>query len=170
MDFISAILNFLSEIWSDFRPFFIVREYEGAVVLRFGRVQREAESGLHWKIPFVDEVLTCMIATETISVKSQSLTTLDDKNIVISAAIKCYVSNPKKYLIKVRDVTDAISDIAQGKIKSIIMAKTWDECRGDIDSEITKLVKPEAVKWGITIDYVTVTDLAIIKTFRLIQE
>jgi regulator of protease activity HflC (stomatin/prohibitin superfamily) len=170
MDFISAILNFLSETWDQVKWWYVIREYEGSVVLRFGKVVKESDPGFHWKIPFIDEVLTCIIATETMTVKSQSLTTKDDKNIVISAVVKCNISNPKKYLIKVKDVTNAISDVTQGKIKDIVMHKTWDECRGDLDGDITKAVKSEAVKWGISVDYVTITDLAIIKTIRLIQE
>jgi membrane protease subunit HflC len=170
MDFISAILNFLSETWDQVKWWYVIREYEGSVVLRFGKVVKESDPGLHWKLPFIDEVLTCIIATETMTVKSQSLTTKDDKNIVISAVVKCNISNPKKYLIKVKDVTNAISDVTQGKIKDIVMHKTWDECRGDLDGDITKAVKSEAIKWGISVDYVTITDLAIIKTIRLIQE
>jgi regulator of protease activity HflC (stomatin/prohibitin superfamily) len=170
MDFISAILNFLSETWDQVKWWYVIREYEGSVVLRFGKVIKESDPGFHWKLPFIDEVLTCIIATETMTVKSQSLTTKDDKNIVISAVVKCNISNPKKYLIKVKDVTNAISDVTQGKIKDIVMHKTWDECRGDLDGDITKAVKSEASKWGISVDYVTITDLAIIKTIRLIQE
>jgi regulator of protease activity HflC (stomatin/prohibitin superfamily) len=170
MDFISAILNFLSETWDQVKWWYVIREYEGSVVLRFGKVVKESDPGFHWKLPFIDEVLTCIIATETMTVKSQSLTTKDDKNIVISAVVKCNISNPKKYLIKVKDVTNAISDVTQGKIKDIVMHKTWDECRGDLDGDITKAVKSEAIKWGISVDYVTITDLAIIKTIRLIQE
>jgi regulator of protease activity HflC (stomatin/prohibitin superfamily) len=170
MDFISAILNFLSETWDQVKWWYVIREYEGSVVLRFGKVIKESDPGFHWKLPFIDEVLTCIIATETMTVKSQSLTTKDDKNIVISAVVKCNISNPKKYLIKVKDVTNAISDVTQGKIKDIVMHKTWDECRGDLDGDITKAVKSEAIKWGISVDYVTITDLAIIKTIRLIQE
>jgi regulator of protease activity HflC (stomatin/prohibitin superfamily) len=171
MDFLSTIFSTLSEAWEQIRPFYVIREYEGAILMRFGKCRvDEHKAGLYWKCPLIDEVLTCFIATETMSVKSQSLTTKDDKNIVISAVVKCNISNPKKYLIKVKDVTNAISDVTQGKIKDIVMHKTWEECRGDIDELITKAVRSEAIKWGISVDYVTITDLAIIKTIRLIQE
>jgi regulator of protease activity HflC (stomatin/prohibitin superfamily) len=170
MDFLSTILSWLEKAYDTITPFFVVKEYEGAVMLRFGRFLREVKPGPHWKWPLMDEVLTCEIATETISVKSQSLTTSDDKNIVVSAVIKYKIDQPSIYLIKVKDVANAIPDIAQGKIKSVIMSKKWAECREEgLDNEITKKVRHEANKWGISIDFVTLTDLAIIKSIRLIR-
>lgn len=169
MDFLSTILSWLEKAYDTITPFYIVKEYEGAVVLRFGRFFREASPGPHWKWPLMDEVLTCDIATETISVKSQSLTTKDNQNIVVSAVIKYNISQPSIYLIKVKDVANAIPDIAQSKIKSVVMSKTWAECREDgLDNEITKKVRHEAAKWGISIDFVTLTDLAVIRSIRLI--
>jgi modulator of FtsH protease HflC len=172
MNFFSDILNWVSEIWGEYIKFwYVVREYEGCVVLRWGKsLDGKIEPGFHWKLPWVDEVLTCQIATETIPVKSQSLTTKDNQNIVISAVVKCAISNPKKYLIKVKDVPSAISDVTQGKIKTIVMHKTWEECRGDLDEEITSALRSEAIKWGVSVEWVTITDLAIIRTLRLIQE
>jgi regulator of protease activity HflC (stomatin/prohibitin superfamily) len=170
MDFFATIFGVLSEGWDSIKIFFWVQEYEGAILMRVGKFKRELDPGFHWKWFVFDEVLTCSIATETMSVKSQSLTTLDDKNIVLSAVVKCQISNPKKYLLKVKDVTNAISDVTQGKIKDIVMHKSWEQCREGLDEAITLALKPEAMKWGISVEYVTVTDLAIIKTFRLIQE
>jgi regulator of protease activity HflC (stomatin/prohibitin superfamily) len=170
MDFISAIVNLLSEGWDTIKVCFWIQEYEGAILMRVGKFKRDLDPGFHWKWFVFDEVLTCSIATETMSVKSQSLTTNDDKNIVLGAVVKCYISNPKKYLLKVKDVTNAISDVTQGKIKDIVMHKSWAECREGLDEAITAALKPEAMKWGISVEYVTITDLAIIKTIRLIQE
>jgi regulator of protease activity HflC (stomatin/prohibitin superfamily) len=169
MNFISDILNWLSEIWEQLKFWYVVREYEGCIILRWGKFTKESDPGFHWKFPWIDEVMTCQIATETITVSSQSLTTQDGQNIVLSAVVKCNISNPKKYLLEVKDVPSAISDIAQGKIKNIVMLKTWDECRGDLDGEITTAVKSEATKWGVRVQFVTITDLALIKTIRLIQ-
>jgi regulator of protease activity HflC (stomatin/prohibitin superfamily) len=170
MDFITALINLISEIWDRITPYYIVREYEGCVVLRWGKFLKKSEPGFHWKIPFMDEVSTCHTSTETITVSTQSLTTMDNHNIVVGAVVKCSISDAEKYIIKVKDVSNAISDVAQSKIKGIVMGKTWEECRGDIDKEITEQVKKEASKWGIKVEYVTITNLAIIKTIRLIQQ
>jgi regulator of protease activity HflC (stomatin/prohibitin superfamily) len=170
MDFLSPIFSVISDGWDTFKICFWVQEYEGAILMRVGKYKRDLEPGFHWKWFVFDEVLTCSIATETMNVKSQSLTTKDNHNIVISAVVKGNISNPKKYLLKVKDVTAAISDVTQGKIKDIVMHKTWEECRDNLDETITSAVQSEAKKWGISVDYVTITDLAIIKTIRLIQQ
>jgi regulator of protease activity HflC (stomatin/prohibitin superfamily) len=161
---------FVTDAWDLIKPAYVVREYEGGIVLRNGNFKKDVTTGFHWKLPFFDEVILCLVATETLEVDSQSLTTKDDKNIVVKGIIKYEIRNPQKYLLKVRDVSDAISDIAQVKIKQIVMNKTWEECRGDIDKEITEAVKKEAVRWGIGVEYVGITTLAIIRTIRLIQQ
>jgi regulator of protease activity HflC (stomatin/prohibitin superfamily) len=170
VDFFNSILSFLETIWNHVAPFYIVTEYEGVIVLRNGKFRYQPSVGFHWRIPVIDEVIVCQIATETLTVKSQSLTTNDDKNIVISAVVKFNISEPRIYLLKVKDVPNAISDIAQGKIKSVVMNKSWNECRDpELDNEITKEVRKEAKKWGVNVEFVTITDLAIIRTIRLIN-
>jgi regulator of protease activity HflC (stomatin/prohibitin superfamily) len=170
MDFITTIFNFLAQIWESIKFFYVINEYESGIVLRLGKFKKEVGAGLHWKIPLFDAVLTCQIATETIEVGSQSLTTIDEFDIVINSVVKYRVSDPISYLLKVRDVTDAIPDICKAKVKAVISSKTWKECKDqDLDNEITKAVRTEAKKWGIAIDYITITDLARLRTIRIIN-
>jgi len=170
MDFLSTILSWIESAYDIIKPCYVLNEYEGAVVLRFGKKKSVPEPGFHWKWPIVDELLTCHIATETISVESQSLTTSDDKNIIVSGVVKCSVVDPAVYLIKVKDVSNAISDIAQGEIKQCIMARTWDQCRKpDLDNEITIKVRREAKKWGIQVEFVTLTSLQKTISLRIVK-
>lgn len=176
-ELITALFDIIKTIWGVAVPWFTVDEYEAGVLLRLGRAlrddkgnPREYESGIHFKIPIIDNPITTSIATETVSVSSQSLTTLDNFDIVVSAAIKCNVSDVGIYLIKVADVQNAISDVAQGKIKKVVMSKNWEDVKSeDTEKEITELVRKEAKKWGIKVDYVTITTLAKLRSIRIIQ-
>ena len=51
------------------------------------------------------------------------------------------------------------------------MSMTLDECTDqDLDNTLTKKVRVEAKKWGVEVQQVTLTDLAPIKSFRLIND
>ena len=69
------------------------------------------------------------------------------------------------------DAQDALSDMTQSIIKNIIMDKTLDECIDpEIDNTLAKKARVEAKKWGVEIQQVTLTDLAPIRSYRLIND
>jgi regulator of protease activity HflC (stomatin/prohibitin superfamily) len=168
---VGTIAGWIEKLWNFFIPFTVVKEYQAGVLLRFGKYKKVLRAGFHWCWPFyIDEVVECDIATETIETKPQSLTTKDGQNIVVSARVKCYVEAPEIYTIKVKDVTNAIGDITQGKIKDVIMKLTWEECReSNLDTQITGKVRAEATKWGVYVERVTTADLQLTRSIRLIQ-
>ena len=164
---IDLILNWIEQLL----PFFIVRDYEESVVLRFGKYHRYVKKGIHWRIPFVDEPMTQHVVVTTLSLSPQSLYTLDKQNIVVKGVIKYRIADVQTFLLEVYDAQDAISDMTQSIIKSIIMSKTLDECIDpEIDNTLTKKARVEARKWGVEIQQVTLTDLAPIRSFRLIND
>lgn len=169
MEILAQILEFLKESYERLIPWFILKDYEHGVVLRFGKYHRILDPGLSWKIPLVDDVYEVRKSVTTLNVKAQTLTTLDGKDIVISAVVKYNVENPRVYLIEVDDAIDAIGDLTQGKIKDLVCAKTWEDLRVMKDEELTKLVRQEAKNWGIKVRFVTITDLAKIRTIRLMR-
>jgi len=169
MEFISPIIDLVKEFYYMLVPFCIVEEYNHAIVLRFGKFRRELEPGFHWKIPIGDNVLETRKTTTTWNVRPQTLTTKDGHNVVISAVIKYQVMDPKVFLLSVENAVDAIGDLTQGKLKELIVNRTWEECKRIKDSEIKRKVESEAKDWGIKIHLVTITDLAITRSIRLIQ-
>jgi regulator of protease activity HflC (stomatin/prohibitin superfamily) len=165
------LIDFLISIIDDVKFWVIIREYQNAVVLRYGKFNKVLTPGIWFKIPFLDEVSSHFIAVTTISLPAQSLSTKDNKSIVVEAVVKYNVDDVKKYVLDIFDSTDAIKDIAMSTIKKIIMPNTWDELKEfDIDNEITKKIRAEVKKYGIYVHEVTLTSLDTIRSYRLINE
>jgi hypothetical protein len=61
---------------------------------------------------------------------------------------------------------DVLIDTTQGIIRDVVEMTTWPGLV-DVNSQITNEVKEYVVKWGIEIEAVTITDLAIVKSFRI---
>jgi regulator of protease activity HflC (stomatin/prohibitin superfamily) len=164
---IDLISNWLEKIV----PFFIVMEYEEAVVLRFGKFHKVAKPGLHFRIPIVDEFMTNHVVVTTLSLPPQSLYTKDKQNIVVKGVIKYRIADVQTFLLEVYDAQDALSDMTQSIIKNVVMDKSLEECIDtEIDNLLSKKARVEAKKWGVEIQQVTLTDLAPIRSFRLIND
>lgn len=164
------IFEFLSSFFDYMKFYWVVEQYNRGVMLRFGKFVKVLEPGFHWKWPLADYVLEHTIVPTTMRLYHQSLHTKDDKPIVVQAIIKYQVSDVETLLMKVYDPVDAIGDMTQSIIKTLIMEKTWEEClHPDMDNTITKKARVEAKKWGIEIIQVTLVDIAKAPSFRLIQ-
>lgn len=165
------LIDLISEWIEKIIPFFIVMEYEEAVVLRFGKFHKVAKPGLHFRIPIVDEFMTNHVVVTTLSLPPQSLYTKDKQNIVVKGVIKYRIADVQTFLLEVYDAQDALSDMTQSIIKNVVMDKSLEECIDtEIDNLLSKKARVEAKKWGVEIQQVTLTDLAPIRSFRLIND
>lgn len=165
------LIEIITNWWLQLTPIIIIRDYEEAVLLRFGRFKAVFKPGMHFKIPLFDEVIDQHVVVTTLSLDAQSLYTKDKQNIVVKGLIKYKIADVKIFLLEVYDAQDALSDMSQSIIKNVIMSMTMDECTdSELDNILTKKVRVEAKKWGVEVQQVTLTDLAPIRSYRLIND
>jgi regulator of protease activity HflC (stomatin/prohibitin superfamily) len=165
------LIEIITNWWLQLTPIIIIRDYEEAVLLRFGKFKAVFKPGIHFKIPLFDEVIDQHVVVTTLSLDAQSLYTLDKQNIVVKGVIKYKISDVKTFLLEVYDAQDALSDMSQSIIKNVIMSMTMEECTdSELDNTLTKKVRVEARKWGVEVQQVTLTDLAPIRSYRLIND
>jgi len=152
-------------------PVVIIPSYEEGVRLSFGKFRKVLYPGIHFKIPFADEIIRQHVVVTTLSLPSQSLYTSDKQNIVVKGVIKYKIADVKTFLLEVYDAQDALSDMTLGIIKNIIISIPGDKCIDpELDNILTKKVRAESKKWGVEIQQVTLTDVAPIRSYRLIND
>jgi len=165
------LVELLTNWWIEIKPIVIIRDYEEAVLLRFGKFKKLLKPGIHLKIPMFDEVIDQHVVVTTLSLDAQSLYTKDKQNIVVKGLVKYRIADVKIFLLEVYDAQDALSDMSSSIIKNVIMSMTLDECTdSELDNTLTKKVRVEARKWGVEVQQVTLTDLAPIRSIRLIND
>lgn len=171
MDFVSTLLSWIGSVWDYITPFFVINDYEEAVVMRFGRAHRDLKSGFHWKWPLAETVLTVFTSVETFSTKPQCVITHDGVSVLIEGAVKGKVEDARTHLIMVRDVENAISDIAQGIIKKEVSCRTFKACfEEDLDNEIAKKLRREAKKFGVSVESVILTTFDRVRSMRIMNQ
>jgi len=77
---------------------YIVSEYQKAIKLEFGRaIEEDISPGLHWKWPFVNEVLKFDARVLTSDTPSQRFLTVEKKAMMVDYFAKWRISDPGRY-------------------------------------------------------------------------
>ena len=165
------LVEIIANWWHQLMPITIIPHYQEAVLLRFGKFKAVLKPGIHYKIPVFDEVIDHHVVVTTLSLPAQSLYTKDKQNIVAKGVVKYKISDVKTFLLEVYDAKDALSDMTTSIIKNVLTDLSLEEClSADIDNLLTKKARVESRKWGVEIQQVTLTDLAPIRSYRLISD
>jgi regulator of protease activity HflC (stomatin/prohibitin superfamily) len=163
------IIDFIAASWNLLRPLLVISDFEGGVVLRFGRFHRELGPGLHWKLPLADNAIVTSTVTTTMALRPQTLTTRDDLTIVVSAIVKYHISDVRAYLLDIWDSADVINDLTLGTIREIVASVDYTDLRGHvIEEQVLIHIRDEASRYGVDIHKVTFSDLGKVRSLRLI--
>lgn len=153
----------------DFLPFKIVNQWEEGVHLRNGKFIRVVKPGLNFKVSFFDNIITTPVITQTVNLRSQTVTSKDEKSIVLSSIVRYHVHDVEKFLLGVMHANDVLVDTTQGIIRDIVEDTDWNDLV-DLTNKVLPIVNEQVNKWGITIELVSFPDLGEIITYRIINE
>ena len=163
------ILDFIAGFWNVLRPWIVVNDFEGGVILRLGRFHRKLAPGLHWKLPIADAAITTSTVITTMALRPQTLTTRDDFSVVISAIVKYHIADARAYLLDIWDSADVLNDVTLGAIKETIASVEYADLQEKgIEDHVLTMVRSEAEKFGVHVHKVTFSDLGKVRSIRLI--
>ena len=137
-----------------FSAFFTIEPGEVGVVLRFGKYNRTTDPGLHFKIPYIEQLAKVNVEAvrkEEFGFRSrgagtgsnidrkgydmESLMLTGDKNVIEMAWIVQYkVGDPVNFLFKVRDVPQAVRDASEMVIRRLVGNMDFDYVLGNRDA------------------------------------
>ena len=126
--------------------FYTIKPGEIGIILRFGQYHRSSQPGLHFKIPYVEELAKVDVEsvrkeefgfrTRTPGVNTtfdrkgfdmESLMLTGDKDVIEVAWIVQYkVSDPVNFLFKVRDVAQTVRDASETVTRRIVGNMDFD--------------------------------------------
>ena len=140
-------------IWGVFQSFFKISPQEVGVVLRLGKYSRTAESGLHFKIPYIEDLYKVNVrqiekqefgfrtrypgqksSFDSKGYDMESLMLTADKNVINVAWIVQYrIGDPIDYLFKVQDVRQAVHDLSENVTRRVVGNMDFDYVLGNRD-------------------------------------
>ena len=140
----------------------IIKQYEKGLVLRFGKYQRTADSGVNIILPYVESLITVDMREKLINVEPQRVITKDNATVVVDAVIYYKVVDPIKAEFEVVDFVSAATTLAQTNLRNLIGDKQLDEAltARDIINENLRTVMDEATHgWGVKVTRVEVQQI-----------
>ena len=153
----------------DILPFKVINQWEKGVYLRFGKYLKNVEPGLIFKLPFTDKIWHSPVITQTIHLQPQTLTTLDGKDVVLKAIVRYHVDDVKEFLLNVMHASDVLVDTTQGVIRDTVEGYNWEDLY-NISEYLESQVQDIVDNWGIKIEKITLTDLGLVKTYRIMSD
>ncbi|HNJ74546.1 MAG TPA: protease modulator HflK, partial [Pseudomonadales bacterium] len=103
-----------------YNALYTINQQERGIVLRFGRYESSVMPGLHWKIPLIDALYKVNV-TRVRDRNHRSLMLTEDENIVdVSVTVQYVVSDPKDFLLRVRDPESALENATESALRHVV--------------------------------------------------
>jgi regulator of protease activity HflC (stomatin/prohibitin superfamily) len=143
--------------------FQVLREYERAVVFRFGRLLKDGAivggngPGIIILIPGIDRMERVSLRTITMDVPSQDVITKDNVTVKVNAVLYFRVVEPQKAILVVENYLYATSQIAQTTLRSILGQSQLDELlakREEINLALQRIIDQQTEPWGVKVSAV----------------
>lgn len=143
---------------------YIVKQWEKAAIIRFGKIVNIVEPGLNFRAPFLDTIRRVDMRTQTIDLKGQSAITKDNISVGIDAVVFMKVENPEKIITQIINYRDAVSKYAQTAIRNIVGQYSLDdllESREVIAIKLKEEIDKLSKEWGIDIARAGLQDISL---------
>ncbi len=143
----------------------VAREYERAIVFRFGRLFPEPKGpGLFWLIPIVDKMVKIDLRTITLQIPPQEVISKDNVPVRVNAVAYFRIVDPKAAIVQIENYMVATSQIAQTTLRSVLGQHSLDELlseREKINAILQGIIDEQTAPWGIKVSIVEVKDVEI---------
>ena len=146
--------------------FNVLREYERAVIFRWGRLARGLVGGngpgVVIIIPFIDKLVRVSLRTVTMDVPPQDVITKDNVTVKVNAVIYFRVVDQERAIIQVEDYLYATSMMSQTTLRSVLGQSQLDDLlskREQINADLQRIIDQQTEPWGVKVTAVEVKNV-----------
>jgi regulator of protease activity HflC (stomatin/prohibitin superfamily) len=132
----------------------ILREYQRGVVFQLGRFWKVKGPGLIIIIPIVQQMVRVDLRVIVMDVPTQDVISRDNVSVKVNAVVYFRVIDPEKAIIQVEKYLDAISQLAQTTLRSVLGQHELDEMlaeRDTLNQDIQAILDRQTDAWGIKV-------------------
>jgi len=145
-----------------FNCFYVLREYERAVVFTLGRFTAVKGPGLILVIPLIQQIVRVDLRVVVMNIPPQDVISRDNVSVRVNAVVYFLVTNAERAIIRVEDYQGAVSQLAQTTLRSVLGQHELDEMlakRSELNADIQKTLDQHADEWGIKVSMVELKDI-----------
>ena len=142
----------------------ILREYERGVVFQLGRFWKVKGPGLILLIPVVQQMVRVDLRTIVMDVPAQDLISRDNVSVQVNAVVYFRVVDPEKAIINVEHYYEAVSQLSQTTLRSVLGKHDLDEMlaeRDKLNDDIRIILDQQTDAWGVKVANVEIKHVDI---------
>ena len=137
----------------------VLREYDRGVIFLLGRFQKIKGPGLIIVVPFIQQMVKIDLRVVVMDVPSQDVISRDNVSVKVNAVVYFRVLDPEKAVIAVEHYFDAVSQLAQTTLRSVLGKHQLDEMlaeRDKLNADIQAILDKRTEAWGVKISNVEI--------------
>jgi regulator of protease activity HflC (stomatin/prohibitin superfamily) len=137
----------------------IVAQYEKGLVMRLGKYSATIGPGLHFLVPFIEELIKVDMREKVINVEPQKVITKDNVTVLVDAVVYYKVIDPVRAEFEVQDFDYACTTLAQTNLRNLIGDRALDEtlvARDMINTSLRDVLDEATNVWGVKVTRVEV--------------
>ncbi|MCZ0891097.1 SPFH/Band 7/PHB domain protein [Ligilactobacillus saerimneri] len=140
----------------------IVQQNCQGLVETLGKYSHSVEAGLHFYIPFLQNIQVVELAMHPLRLAQYSVITKDNADIEASVTLNYHVTDAKKYTYENTDSVESMAQLVRGHLRDIIGRMELNEALGStskINAELASAIGDLTNIYGINVDRVNIDEL-----------
>lgn len=147
--------------------FKILYEYERGVVFTLGRFWKVKGPGLIIIVPIIQKMVRMELRTVVMNIPPQDVISRDNVSVRVNAVVYFRVINPENAVIQVENFYEAISQLSQTTLRSVLGQHELDEMlaeRNKLNAHIQQILDEQTAAWGIKVGMVEIKHIDLNET------
>jgi regulator of protease activity HflC (stomatin/prohibitin superfamily) len=160
----SGLIIFLVILFLFLTSVRVVQEYDRGVIFFLGRCTGVRGPGLILLIPILERMTKVSLRTITMGIPSQKIITKDNVSIDIAAVAYFHIVDPKKSVIAIENVSDAVNQISQTTVRNVVGQFVLDQLlskTAQINTQIKNVIDEHTEPWGVQVTAVEIKDITL---------
>ena len=141
----------------------VIKQSKVGIVMRLGKFQKKADTGVHFLIPFLDQMAYVIdLRDNVVDFPPQPVITKDNVTMQIDTVVYFQVTDPVRYVFEIANPISAIENLTATTLRNIIGELDLDETltsRDLINTKMRSILDEATDKWGIKVNRVELKNI-----------
>lgn len=143
----------------------MANQWERAVVLRLGKLQKVAGPGLFFIVPVIDSVSSWLDQRiQTTEFNAEQALSKDTVPVDVDAVIFWQIHDPERAALEITDYRSAIARVAQTSLREMVGSSLLSTLLADRqkgDELLKEQIGRKTAEWGVTAHSVEIRDISV---------
>lgn len=165
----NQVKDFFEYIFNAIKIWIIVQPWQTGIRVRNGKTIKKLTHGIYFRLPYFDSIYIQENRLRVASMPVQTLTSKDLKTITMNGAVGYVIEDIEKLYQTLYHPETTITNITMSEVANYVFNNNSNDISPDILEKVV-IDKLNADDYGLTFKYFRITNFAIVRTFRIIQD